>query len=69
MSDYFERKAQYAAKRAEIQVDAYNELIELVGKLGNRRLKDQMWALVHRAIAQQNAAFEESRPSCEGATR
>lgn len=66
MSDYFTAKAEYEARRAEIDRDAYIELIELVTKHGNRRLKDQMWALAERARQKADTAHAEFRSTVRG---
>lgn len=57
--DYLAAHSKYDVKRGQIHVDAYDELIQLVRKHGNRRLKDQMWALVDRTRAKTAAALDE----------
>lgn len=59
--------AKYDADRSQIHVDAYDELIQLVCKHGNRRLKDQMWKLVDSTRAKTDAALAELKSASASA--
>lgn len=64
--DYLAARNKYDVDRGDIHVDAYSELIELVCQHGNRRLKDQMWALVDRTRQKTDAALAELKAATVG---